>query len=88
MNKLLSAFFVLAVASVTGLGYAQAPAQASAPAAAQPQQAAAPATAAPASAQSLQAKIATCIGCHGIKGYQASFPEVYKVPMISGQNAK
>lgn len=32
-------------------------------------------------------KIAMCIGCHGIKGYQASFPEVYKVPMISGQNA-
>jgi cytochrome c553 len=29
-----------------------------------------------------------CIGCHGIKGYQASFPEVYKVPMISGQGAK
>jgi cytochrome c553 len=33
-------------------------------------------------------KIASCIGCHGIKGYQASFPEVYRVPMISGQNAK
>jgi cytochrome c553 len=33
-------------------------------------------------------KIAMCIGCHGILGYQASFPEVYKVPMISGQNAK
>jgi len=29
-----------------------------------------------------------CIGCHGIKGYQASFPEVHKVPMISGQSAK
>jgi len=29
-----------------------------------------------------------CIGCHGIVGYQASFPEIYKVPMISGQNAK
>jgi cytochrome c553 len=33
-------------------------------------------------------KIAMCIGCHGIVGYQASFPEVYKVPKISGQNAK
>ncbi len=33
-------------------------------------------------------KIAMCIGCHGIVGYQASFPEVHKVPMISGQNAK
>jgi cytochrome c553 len=34
-----------------------------------------------------QTKNAMCIGCHGIKGYQSSFPEVYKVPMISGQNA-
>jgi len=33
-------------------------------------------------------KIAMCVGCHGIKGYQSSFPEVYKVPMISGQGAK
>jgi len=35
-----------------------------------------------------ESKNAMCIGCHGIKGYQASFPEVYKVPMISGQSAK
>jgi cytochrome c553 len=33
-------------------------------------------------------KIAMCIGCHGIQGYQASFPEVYKVPKIAGQGAK
>lgn len=33
-------------------------------------------------------KIDMCIGCHGIVGYQASFPEVYKVPKISGQGAK
>jgi cytochrome c553 len=33
-------------------------------------------------------KVAMCIGCHGIVGYQASFPEVYKVPKISGQNEK
>ena len=33
-------------------------------------------------------KIAMCIGCHGIAGYQASFPEIYKVPKISGQNEK
>lgn len=32
--------------------------------------------------------IAMCIGCHNIPGYQASFPEVHKVPMIAGQNAK
>jgi cytochrome c553 len=39
-------------------------------------------------AQAGSTKNAMCIGCHGIKGYQASFPEVYKVPMISGQSAK
>ena len=33
-------------------------------------------------------KAAMCIGCHGIKGYQASFPEVYRVPMIAGQGSK
>ena len=39
-------------------------------------------------AQAGEKKAAMCIGCHGIPGYQASFPEVYKVPMIAGQNAK
>ena len=33
-------------------------------------------------------KAAMCIGCHGIKGYQSSFPQVHKVPMISGQGSK
>jgi cytochrome c553 len=28
-----------------------------------------------------------CIGCHNISGYQASFPEIYKVPKIAGQGA-
>jgi cytochrome c553 len=32
-------------------------------------------------------KIAMCVGCHGIPGYKATFPEVYQVPMIGGQNA-
>lgn len=31
-------------------------------------------------------KVAMCIGCHGIIGYQASFPVVYKVPKIAGQS--
>lgn len=31
---------------------------------------------------------AMCIGCHGIEGYRASFPQVYQVPMIAGQNDK
>jgi cytochrome c553 len=34
-----------------------------------------------------EAKNAMCIGCHGISGYQATFPQIYKVPMISGQGA-
>jgi cytochrome c553 len=34
------------------------------------------------------AKIEMCIGCHGIPDYKASFPEVYRVPMIGGQSAK
>ena len=33
-------------------------------------------------------KTAMCIGCHGIPTYKASFPNVYSVPMIAGQNAK
>lgn len=33
-------------------------------------------------------KAAMCIGCHSIPGYQASFPEIHKVPMISGQGDK
>jgi cytochrome c553 len=33
-------------------------------------------------------KNAMCMGCHGIVGYQASFPEIHKVPKISGQGAK
>jgi cytochrome c553 len=33
-------------------------------------------------------KNAMCIGCHGIVGYQASFPEIYKVPKIAGQGEK
>lgn len=36
----------------------------------------------------IQSKVAMCVGCHGIPGYQASFPEIYKVPMIAGQGAK
>lgn len=39
------------------------------------------------SASDAQSKVSMCIGCHGIPGYRASFPEVYSVPMIAGQNA-
>ena len=33
-------------------------------------------------------KAALCIGCHGIPDYKASFPEIYRVPMIAGQAPK
>ena len=45
------------------------------------------AQAAPGNVQAGAGKAAMCIGCHGIPGYQASFPQVHKVPMISGQSA-
>jgi cytochrome c553 len=54
--------------------------------------AAAPAAAANApiapNAKAARDKISMCIGCHAIPGYKASFPELYHVPMIAGQNAK
>ena len=79
MNLLFNAFLTLGVACVTGMAHSQAatPAQA-------PQQQ----TAAAGSGASIEAKVAMCMGCHNIRGYQASFPEVHKVPMIAGQNAK
>ncbi|MDO8905098.1 MAG: c-type cytochrome [Hydrogenophaga sp.] len=33
-----------------------------------------------------KSKAEMCIGCHGIPGYQNSFPEIHKVPKISGQS--
>ena len=35
-----------------------------------------------------QKKVDMCVGCHGIPGYKASFPEIYQVPKISGQSAE
>ncbi len=63
----------LVVACATSVVATPALAQASAPAAAK---------------TSVETKAAMCIGCHGIPGYQATFPEIHRVPMISGQNAK
>jgi len=34
-----------------------------------------------------QQNAAQCAGCHGIPGYQSSFPEIYRVPKVAGQNA-
>ncbi|MHB1123037.1 MAG: c-type cytochrome [Ramlibacter sp.] len=76
MNLLFNAFLALGVACVTGMAHSQAAAPAQAP-----QQAAA-------ASASIEAKVAMCMGCHNIRGYQASFPEVHKVPMIAGQSAR
>ena len=86
MNKLLSTLFAVSVACATGLALAQTP-PATAPAAA-PTKAPATNAAGPASPKSIEAKVAMCVGCHGIVGYKSSFPEVYRVPQIAGQSAK
>lgn len=33
-------------------------------------------------------KTAMCAGCHGIAMYRASYPEVFSVPLIGGQNER
>jgi cytochrome c553 len=38
--------------------------------------------------EAAKSKVSMCIGCHGIPGYRASFPEIYSVPKIAGQNEK
>jgi len=82
MNLLFNAFLALGVACVTSLAHSQAPAPMAAPA---QQQASAPASA---GNVPIRAKVAMCMGCHNIPGYRGSFPEVYSVPMIAGQNAQ
>ncbi|HYF17686.1 MAG TPA: cytochrome c4, partial [Ramlibacter sp.] len=92
MNKLLTTLFALAVACATGYAQAQAAAPQQPPS---NQQKAQPAPGASSqqhaastnSPKSLEAKVAMCMGCHNIPGWQSSFPEVYKVPMIAGQSA-
>ncbi len=32
-------------------------------------------------------KVSMCQGCHGIPGWRTAFPEVYRVPKLSGQAA-
>jgi cytochrome c553 len=39
----------------------------------------------PATVAISDAPVSNCIGCHSIPGYQASFPQVYRVPKIGGQ---
>jgi cytochrome c553 len=81
MKNLFSLLVAAVVACATAPALAQAPASGAAKAAPAGQQPAG-------GAKSIEARIAMCMGCHNIKGYQSSFPEVYKVPMIAGQSAK
>jgi len=83
MNKLLITLFALLVACATSLAQAQ-----TAPAAGPSTAPAAAKAVTPPSPKSIEAKVAMCVGCHGIVGYKASFPEVYHVPKIAGQSAK
>ena len=87
MNKLLKTLFALSVACATALAQAQTP-PATAPLGAPGANVPPANTAKPLSPKSLEAKIAQCVGCHGIIGYKGTFPEVYRVPQIAGQNAK
>src|ERR1700712_1877365 len=96
-NSIRSSIVLMSFLGAIGLSLNAGAQSASAPvaasAAARAAAAGAPAVAAVAPAKPLgsaaagEKKAAMCIGCHGIPGYQASFPEVYKVPMIAGQNA-
>ena len=45
-----------------------------------------PAPAAPGNPVKGSQKVAMCQGCHGIPGWRTAFPEVYRVPKLSGQN--
>ena len=86
-SRLARSVFVASFA-IAEIALAQTPPAASQPAS---QPAAAPATApAPITGNAARgkSKIAACIGCHGIPGYKADFPQVYSVPMIGGQSAK
>lgn len=47
-----------------------------------------PASMAQGNAEAAKSKVAMCVGCHQIGGYKASFPTVYSVPLIIGQNPK
>jgi cytochrome c553 len=96
MKRSLTTLLALVVACATGFAHAQAttPAAAAQQAPSNEQKAqpapgasSQPQAGSPASPKSLEAKVAMCMGCHNIKGYQASFPEVHRVPMISGQSA-
>ncbi|MCC6195519.1 MAG: cytochrome c [Burkholderiales bacterium] len=51
-----------------------------------PSMAIAQAPAAPGDPNKGALKVSMCQGCHGIPGWRTAFPEVYRVPKLSGQN--
>ena len=34
-----------------------------------------------------ESKVSMCIGCHGISDYKITYPTMYHIPKIAGQNA-
>ena len=85
MKKALTLPIILVMVLAGSVTVAHAQTGAASAAAAQPAASGPLPTASPRAADKL---VAMCIGCHNIPGYQASFPEVHKVPMIAGQGAK
>ncbi len=77
MTRFLTRAALVCAALLPAIGAAQTPAPAPA----------APAAAAPAGDPNKGAqRVAMCQGCHGIPGWRTAFPEVYRVPKLSGQN--
>lgn len=77
MKRFLTSTAIACAVLLPAIAAAQTPAPAAAPAAA-----AAPAGDPNKGAQ----RVAMCQGCHGIPGWRTAFPEVYRVPKLSGQN--
>ncbi|QEI07153.1 cytochrome c [Pigmentiphaga aceris] len=81
---------LIGTCAIGGSAFAQATPAAPPATAPAPTPAAAPAAPGPVvgNVDAARNKVSMCIGCHGLPGYRSSFPEVYSVPMIAGQNAK
>lgn len=86
MNNSLKIGGLLLALAATAAG-AQGQPQAGAPAAAP---AATAAAAQPAKGDPVagREKAQACLGCHGIPEYKTAFPQVYRVPLLGGQNDK
>jgi cytochrome c553 len=76
MTRFLTCAALVCAALLPAVGTAQTPAAAPA----------APAAAPAGDPNKGAQKVAMCQGCHGIPGWRTAFPEVYRVPKLSGQN--